>query len=99
MLKCVLVHDSSNVPAVIGETLTDFRGDKCVLKGWSNPYDAELLEGMLAEGSSLNVEGLNLNRGAKIYCVDPDEADDWQGSQSQYYPSVCGLKFIIQELK
>ena len=87
MLKCVLVHEKTNKPAVVGEDLKDFRGDPCVLKSWSLPYDAdpEFLKTYTGD-----VADLNLNRGGKIYCEEPGHS-----YQSQWYPSVCGLRFVV----
>ena len=42
-MKLILVHEKTGRPAVVGEVVTTFRGEKAVLEGWSEPYDAELL--------------------------------------------------------
>ena len=83
-MKLQLINTLTKKPVAIGDTVETWRGEKAVLKGWSEPYDGELVK----QGDCL--VGLNLNRGAKIYC-------QLKGCpyQDQWYPSVCNLAFVL----
>lgn len=83
-MKLQLIHSLTKKPAVVGDVVKTFRGEKAVLKGWSEPYDAELVK----QGDCL--VGLNLTRGAKIYCQRPNS-----DFQDQWYPTVCDLEFVL----
>lgn len=88
-MKFVLIDEKTNRPVNVGDTLTTHDGEKVVLTGWSEPYDADFLK---SENFLGDVAKLNPRRGAKIYCQK--EGEKWQ---NQWYPSVCGLKFVVQE--